>query len=132
MRLLLPLVLLSSPFAEAQDRGTLNNAIQGCWELVGGSGFRKSERCLKFIAGTRETWVIYDVKTKEPKESAGGSFHLVGDTFTIKFEYATLPKYRHFLRKPFTYRYVRTGDILRITEERDGATRLDQQWKLCE
>lgn len=53
-------------------------SIVGCRELVGGSGYRKDLKSLKFITESCETWIAYEVKTKEPKEGAGGAYRLTG------------------------------------------------------
>ena len=118
-------VLAQLATAQAED------GIEGFWELVEGSSFFKDQRCLEFISGGRETWTVIDSETKQPKETAGGTYKLGGDQFTIRFEYAPQPKYSHFLLKSFIYRCTRSGDFLRITEERSGKIRLDQRWKLC-
>jgi hypothetical protein len=130
MRLLFLLPLFASSLAEAQERAAQDNSIQGCWELVKGSGFHKGERCLKFIAANRETWVYFNPKTQTPESTAGGEYRLQGTEFTIRFDYAS-KDHKHLLKGPYTFKYIRTGDILRITEEVNGRIRMDQEWRLC-
>lgn len=119
------LLIFSMAFMPAAN-AVENDAIEGSWELIEGTGYRKGFRCLKHITATHETWVYFDPVRKSPSGSAGGRCESKGNQVTVTFEFAS-QGYEHLLKAPQTLTYRTTGKTLTISGKIDGRE-VNQKW----
>ena len=89
-----PLVLAGRLQAQ-QGSSSSSDSHLGTWQLVSfkyGSqaGFRdfpENQRRIKLITETHFTWVQFDATTKKVVASAGGTYSLIGDSYTESIDF---------------------------------------------
>ncbi len=113
-------------------------AIEGAWELASyryasgtkitsGSNSGKT-REIKLLANGRFLWAVYDLKSKAPTSSGGGTYVLTGSAYTERLEFATA-RAAALVGKAQSFNVTIQNDQMIQSGVLSDGTKIDENWR---
>lgn len=65
----------------------MKNQLDGTWELVSGQPLPEGTRDIKIISGRHFIFVAYDAETGKPRYTGGGTYTLMGTSYTEHIDF---------------------------------------------
>ena len=118
-----------------QEPGTKSGSILGTWELVSYkygnqtkfSDFPKDRRRIKMVTATHSIWFEFETSTKEIQSGAGGSYSLIGDTYTESKDFA-IGGMMGYLGKKHVYTVRVEGDKFTQSGALSNGLKIEEIW----
>ncbi|HUU16156.1 MAG TPA: hypothetical protein VMW72_03315 [Sedimentisphaerales bacterium] len=119
-----------------QELGMKSDSLLGTWELVSYkygdqkefSDVPKNLRRIKMITDTHSLWVQFDTSTKEIQDGAGGSYSLIGNTYTESKDFAC-EGMTSYLGKKHAYTVQVEGDKFILSGALSDGLKIEEVWR---
>jgi hypothetical protein len=112
--------------------------VLGAWELLSYKygpattptdvSASKKSREVKLITKAHFIWVVYDLKKNAPTSSGGGTYSLVGNTYTERLNFAT-SRAAMLVGKEQSLRLTIEGDRMTEAGTLSDGTKIEEVWK---
>jgi hypothetical protein len=128
------LTISAGPGASESKQKTVS--ITGTWQLASYkygsalSGFTDvppGQKRIKLITDTHFTWINYDTNTNRITSSAGGTYTLVGDTYTESIDFG-MGMDSYLGNKP-AYKVTVEGDMFFLSGELTESYKIEEIWQ---
>ena len=133
MKVLIALPIAFAAVALARSQTIASHAkksqLDGVWELVSGQLLPKGARDIKILSAGHVMFVAYDTETGKPLYTGGGTYMLIGSSYTEHMDFASEVIAAGLVGKDQQFTVKVDGDTFTQTGTLSNGHALSEVWK---